>query len=496
MRDLLEAKGYETILVDDGDSLQGEFVGTMDKGETIISLMNDLKYDVAIQGNHEFDYGMENYLELAKKADFPYISCNFTYNGKTFFDPYIIKEAAGIKIAFVGVDTPTTITSSTPSFFKDEKGNFVYGFMQDETGQAVYEAVQKAVDSARAEGADLVYLMGHLGNSSAYSPWNYADVLSHTNGIDVMLDGHSHDTDQVVMKNKDGKEVVRSACGTKLEAIGYSHITADKKIAETNIWKWSDKKSDSEFANIKNEMTDKVKNAVDAGNALLKKVVAHSEVNLTIYDPTEKDSSGNPISINRIAEANIGDFCTDAFRAETKAQIAFLGGGGIRMSINKGDVTYEDIYNVMPFGSMIYVIKASGQQILDALEWSVHSLPDSFGGFLQVSGISFEVDSSVKSGCIADANGMMTDIKGERRVSNVFVDGKPIDPKETYTVAGADYYLLDNGDGFTSFDGAEIVTMTNKTDIQVTIDYINNELGGVVGDTYADPYGQERIVIN
>ena len=496
MRDLLEAKGYETILVDDGDSLQGEFVGTMDKGETIISLMNDLKYDVAIQGNHEFDYGMENYLELAKKADFPYISCNFTYNGKTFFDPYIIKEAAGIKIAFVGVDTPTTITSSTPSFFKDEKGNFVYGFMQDETGQAVYEAVQKAVDSARAEGADLVYLMGHLGNSSAYSPWNYADVLSHTNGIDVMLDGHSHDTDQVVMKNKDGKEVVRSACGTKLEAIGYSHITADKKIAETNIWKWSDKKSDSEFANIKNEMTDKVKNAVDAGNALLKKVVAHSEVNLTIYDPTEKDSSGNPISINRIAEANIGDFCTDAFRAETKAQIAFLGGGGIRTGINKGDVTYEDIYNVMPFGSMIYVIKASGQQILDALEWSVHSLPDSFGGFLQVSGISFEVDSSVKSGCIADANGMMTDIKGERRVSNVFVDGKPIDPKETYTVAGADYYLLDNGDGFTSFDGAEIVTMTNKTDIQVTIDYINNELGGVVGDTYADPYGQERIVIN
>ncbi len=108
MRDSLEAKGYETILVDDGDSLQGEFVGTMDKGKTIISLMNDLKYDVAIQGNHEFDYGMENYLELAKKADFPYISCNFTYKGKTVFDPYIIKEAAGIKIAFVGVDTPTT----------------------------------------------------------------------------------------------------------------------------------------------------------------------------------------------------------------------------------------------------------------------------------------------------------------------------------------------------------------------------------------------------
>lgn len=495
MRDSLEAKGYETILVDDGDSIQGEFVGTMDNGETIISLMNDLKYDVAIPGNHEFDYGMENYLSLTKKAAFPYISCNFTYNGNTVFDPYVIKEAAGIKIAFVGVDTPTTITSSTPSFFKDENGNFVYGFMQDETGEAVYEAVQKAVDSARAEGADLVYLMGHLGNSSSYSPWNYADVLSHTNGIDVMLDGHSHDTDQVVMKNKDGKDVVRSACGTKLEAIGYSHITADKKISETNIWKWSDKKSDSEFKNINNEITEKVNKAVNAENDMLKKVVARSEVDLTIYDPTEKDSTGSPLRINRIAEVNIGDFCTDAFRAETKAQIALLGGGGIRKSIEKGDVTYEDVYNVMPYGSIVCVIKVSGQQILDALEWSVHSLPDSFGGFLQVSGISFEVDTSVKTGCNADANGMMTDTTGERRVSNVLVDGKPIDPNEIYTVAGTDYYLLDNGDGFTSFDGAEIVSTNNKTDLQVTIDYIQNELGGVIGDTYADPYGHGRIVI-
>ena len=258
VRDSLEAQGYETILVDDGDALQGEFVGTMDKGETIISLMNDLKYDVAIPGNHEFDYGMDNYLELAKKADFPYVCCNFTYNGKTVFDPYVIKEAAGIKIAFVGVDTPTTIVSSTPSFFKNEKGEFVYGFMQDETGEALYAAVQKAVDDARAEGADLVYLMGHLGNSSASSPFNYADVLSQTSGIDVMLDGHSHDTDQVVMKNKDGKNVVRSACGTKLQAIGYSHIAADKTVAETNVWSWPNSVSVADLLSINNEMTGKV----------------------------------------------------------------------------------------------------------------------------------------------------------------------------------------------------------------------------------------------
>ncbi len=178
-----------------------------------------------------------------------------------------------------------------------------------------------------------------------------------------------------------------------------------------------------------------------------------------------------------------------------KTQIALLGSGSIRTNINKGEITYGDVYNVLPFGSFACVIKASGQQILDALEWSIHSTPDSFGGFLQVSGISFEVDTTVKSGCKSDANGMMTSIEGERRVKNDLVDGKPIDPKEKYTVAGTDYYLLDNGDGFTAFDGAELVEMSKKTDLQVTIDYIQNQLGGVIGSTYANPYGQGRIVV-
>ena len=78
VRDTLEAQGYETILVDDGDAIQGEPIGTLSEGEAIIDLMNDLNYDVAIPGNHEFDYGMARFLELVEKADFPYISCNFT----------------------------------------------------------------------------------------------------------------------------------------------------------------------------------------------------------------------------------------------------------------------------------------------------------------------------------------------------------------------------------------------------------------------------------
>ncbi len=115
VRDSLEQQGYTTILVDNGDAIQGEVMGTLSQGEAMIRLMNTLHYDVAIPGNHEFDYGADRFLELAELADFPYICCNLLREGKPVFAPYVILEAAGMKIAFVGVTTPTTITTSTPA---------------------------------------------------------------------------------------------------------------------------------------------------------------------------------------------------------------------------------------------------------------------------------------------------------------------------------------------------------------------------------------------
>ena len=138
IKDAAEAAGNHVLLVDDGDSIQGEPVGTMTRGEANVKLMNAMGYDVAIPGNHEFDYGMDRFLELAAMADFPYISCNFNKQGELVFDPYVIKEYDGVKIAFVGVTTPKTLTSSTPRYFQNDEGKFVYGFFQDDTGECVY----------------------------------------------------------------------------------------------------------------------------------------------------------------------------------------------------------------------------------------------------------------------------------------------------------------------------------------------------------------------
>ena len=495
IRETLENKGYTTILVDNGDSIQGEAVGTMSKGEAIIEIMNTMHYDIAIPGNHEFDYGTERFLEVAKMAEFPYISCNFNKEGELVFKPYIIKEAAGIKIAFIGITTPETITSSTPEYFQNDKGEYIYGFLQDGNGETLYNAVQKAVNDARAEGADLVYVLGHMGMAGSESIWSYADIIENTEGIDVFLDGHSHDTGQIVMKNKNGDDVVRSACGTKLSCIGYSHITSDGKVVETNIWRWPNSICAQELLGIKNAASEAVDNARSKLAEQLDKVVARTDVDLTINDPVEIDNFGNPIRMIRRAETNLGDLCADAFRISSGADIAVMNGGAIRTSIKKGDITFGDIISVFPFGNYLCVIEATGQQILDVLEWGAKGIPGEFGGFLQVSGLSYTIDPSIPSPCKADENNMCVSIEGPRRVSDVTIGGEALDPDKTYTVAGADYTLLSNGDGITAFNGCRVLQDRVRLDNQLLIDFIADTLGGKVGTEYADPYGEGRITI-
>ena len=484
IKESLSADNY-VLLVDDGDAIQGEPIGTMTKGEALIDIMNAVGYDIAIPGNHEFDYGMDRFLELTKKASFPYISANFNKEGELVFQPYVIKEFDGVKIAFVGVTTPTTPRSSTPRYFKDENGNFIYGFMQqDETGEAVYAAVQKAVDDARAEGAQYVILMGHLGDEEECTPWKYNDVLGNTTGIDAMLDGHSHDTNQVVMKNKDGQDVIRSACGTKMENIGAVTITTDGKIS-AELYTWNQKTAAPKLLGLKNAAGEAVSAASDVLNAKLQEVVASTTVDLIINAPEATTEDGKPIRVIRPYLDQSGD-----------ADIAIVNGGGIRVNINKGDITLNDILKVHPFGNSLTVIEATGQQVLDALEWSVHSLPGEFGGFDHVAGLTFEYDSTIPSPCVQDDNQMFdhVDETMERRVRNVKVGGEPIDPKKIYKIASHDYQLLENGDGYTMFKGCKVLQQSVKLDNQVLIDYITGTLGGVVGEGYEEPYGQGRIV--
>lgn len=491
------AKDNYVLLVDDGDALQGEPVGTMTRGEAIIDIMNEVGYDIAIPGNHDFDYSVQEFLKLAERAKYEYISCNFNKEGELVFKPYTIREFDGVKIGFVGVTTPDTLRSSTPTYFMNEAGEYIYGFFQDKTGGKLYEAVQKAVDGVRAEGAQYVILIAHLGNEDECIPWRYNDVISNTNGINVVFDGHSHDYDKVVMKNKDGENVIRQACGTKLDTIGALTIQPDGTM-DTALLSW-DRKTPAapELFGLQNTGSEAVAKATEELNANLTKVVAKSAVDLVINDPTAVTEEGKPIRIVRRTETNLGDLCADAYRDQAGgADIAWINAGGIRTDLKAGDLTLGAILKVHPFGNSLTVIEVTGQQVLDALEWSVHSMPGEFGGFNQVSGITFELDCTIESPVIVDENGMFAsvDASKERRVRNVLVGGEALDPAKTYTLASIDYQLLNKGDGYTMFDGCKVVQESVKLDNQVLIDYIQTTLGGVVGEGYDNPYGQGRIV--
>ena len=493
IRDALSADNH-VILVDNGDAIQGEPVGTMTKGEAIIELMNAVGYEVAIPGNHEFDYGMDNFLGLVEKANYPYISANFTHNGELVFQPYVIKEYDGVKVAFVGVTTPKTFTSSTPTYFQDENGNYVYGFSEDESGEKLYAAVQSAVDAARAEGATYVVAMGHLGNEDTCAPWRYDNVITHTNGIDVFLDGHSHDTDQVKVTNKDGVEVPRSGCGTKLEGVGYARISAKDGSVTTGLYTWDNDVSAPALLGIENDVSKAVEAATETLNAKLSEVVAKSAVDLTIVDPVAVDENGKAIRIIRNAETNLGDLCADAYRDQSGAEIAFVNGGGIRVSIAAGDITLNDILKVHPFGNAMCVVEATGQEILDALEWASRNVPGENGGFLQVSGLTYEIHTYIESSCTSDDKGGFTGVTGEYRVKNVKVGGEDLDLERTYTLASHNYMLKSGGDGINMFTDNTVLQDEVKLDNQVLIDYIVDTLGGVVGQQYAEPYGEGRIV--
>ncbi len=489
VRDALAINNH-VVLVDNGDAIQGETIGTLTNGKAIVELMNVVGYDVAVPGNHEFDYGMANFLDLAGNvANHPYVSANFVHNDEPVFAPYVIKEFDGVKIAFVGVTTPKTITSSTPTYFQDENGNYVYGFCQDETGEKFYAAIQSAVDAARAEGAQYVIVCGHLGTEETCEPYTSIDVIYNVSGIDVVMDGHAHEImDNNVVTGKDGKPVVRVACGTKLGHIGVVTITPAGEIS-SELFTWKASVSPAELFQLTGPVVEAVNAKVAELDVIRQTVVATTTTTLHIYDPVATD-----VRIIRNAETNLGDLCADAYRAMSGADVAFVNGGGIRAQIPAGDITLDQIYSVHPFGNVMCMVEVSGQQILDALEWGARNNPGENGGFLQVSGLTYEIHTYIPSSCVADENGMFVKVEGEYRVKNVMIGGQPLDVNGTYTLASHNYMLKSAGDGFAMFAGAKLLIDETLIDNQVLITYITTELGGVVGEAYADPYGQGRII--
>lgn len=470
-------------LVDAGDTIQGGPIGTLSKGEYIVDIMNYVGYDVACPGNHEFDYGMENFLKLStetSKAN--YICCNFRdLEGNPILSPYTLIKYGDLTIAYLGINTPESFTKSSPIYFQDENGNYIYDFAQGEKGQTLYKTVQKYVDEAIKEGANYVVAIGHLGDEGASEYWSSKSLIKNTYGIDIFIDGHSHEVYSEILKNKKGKNVLLAQTGTKLQNLGKITInTKNKKITSEFIsnYKAQDEDAVNYIEGIKNKFSD-----------VLQEVVAKSSVTLTTLDPTTHKRA------IRNSETNLGDFCADAYRAMVGADIAFANGGGIRADIEEGDITYEEIINVHPFGNEICMIETTGQDILDALEVGACEYPIENGGFLQVSGLSYTIDPSIPSSVVFNERGQFVKVDGKYRITEVIVGNEPLVLNKTYTLASHNYMIKNGGDGYTMFMDDKMIKDSVVIDNGALINYITENLNGVISDEYKNPKGSGRIII-
>ena len=457
------ASGAYTLLVDAGDYIQGDPTVSASQGKTAIELMNSTGYDAATVGNHEFDYGYANLKTISAQANFPILAANVQYNGATAFDSHTIFTAAnGKKIGVFGLETPETATKAHPA--KIQGVTFV-------GGQDMMKLAQTEVDTLKAAGCDYVICLGHLGIDAESTGNRSIDVLNAVTGIDVFIDGHSHSTLDQIKAATNGTGQVGNAyltsTGTKLANVGVVDIAPDGTITTSNVPLDTLTAENADTAAV----IQRIQQQIDADYGA---VFAQSEVQL----------NGEKAQV-RTGETNLGDLITDAmlWQAGTlgeKVDAAVNNGGGIRASLSVGGLTKKDINTVLPFGNTLYLVKLTGAQLLEALEASTCSLPESIGAFPQVSGIEYTVNTGAKFSSTENYPGSTYGKPNAvNRVTIQSVGGAAFDPAETYTIVTNDF-LGAGGDTYYTFKSSPVGYDTGVPLDEVLMDYITAQCKGTI----------------
>lgn len=418
----------ENVLVlDAGDTFHGQTISTLVKGESIVKVMNTIKYDAMVPGNHDFNYGQERLVELSQVTDFPIIASNILKaDGSTLLPSYIIKEMKGVKVGIFGLATPETTYKTNP--------NNVTGLTFEDPTVAAEKMVREL------EGkADIIIALSHLGldESSTYTSKLVAEKVE---GIDLIVDGHSHTVLTEGMKVGDTLIVQTGEYDKNLGIV--EMVYADGKV------------STSKASLITRESAEQLAEDADVLKAVEGITAEQDKITSVVIGNTAVELDGLREHA-RTGETNLGNLITEAMLKATEADVALTNGGGIRASIDVGDITKGEVITVLPFGNYVVVKKVKGSDIIAALEHGVSQYPAANGGFPHVAGIRFAFDSSKEAGS---------------RVTKAEINGKALDVNMEYLLATNDFMAV-GGDNYTMLASGQVIKELPGLD-EVVMDYI------------------------
>ncbi|WP_170337680.1 bifunctional metallophosphatase/5'-nucleotidase [Ruegeria arenilitoris] len=418
------ARAENSILVDGGDQFQGSLFYTYYKGKVAAEFMNKLGYDAMTVGNHEFDDGPEVLAGFVDAVEFPILMSNANIENEELLTDRIKKstviEVGGEKIGLIGLTPEDTDELASPG------PNVVFS--------DPVPAVQAEVDKLTGEGINKIIVLSHSGYGVDQR------VAQETTGVDVIVGGHSN----TYLSNTSDK-----AAGPYPTVVNGVQIVQayayGKFLGELNVTFDDDGnvvQAVGEPLIMDNTVTedqaalDRIAELAKPLDEIRNKVVANAAA------PIEGDRS-----ICRVQECEMGNLVADAMLARVAdqgVQIAIANSGGLRASIDAGDVTMGEVLTVLPFQNTLSTFEISGQGIIDALENGVSQVEEVKGRFPQVAGLKFTWDPSVSP--------------NEGRVTEVMVaegDGYvPIDPAKTYLVV-TNNYVRNGGDGYKMFSGED-----------------------------------------
>ncbi len=421
----LRAQNPNLLLLDAGDTFHGQTIATLVEGESIVTIMNAMQYDAMTAGNHDFNYGQERLLELAEMANFPVMGGNVKKDGEPLLDEYIIKEVDGVKVGIFGLSTPETTYKTHPL-------NVIGLTFEDPAIQA-----QKMVDMLEGQ-VDVIVALGHLGVDES-STYTSEAVINSVDGIDVFIDGHSHTA-------LEGGKMVGD---TLLVQTG----EYDKNLGIVNLMVKDGMVTAEASLFSKEAAADVTPNAAIV--SVIDEVKAENEVITNVKVASTTVTLDGERGQVRAGETNLGNMIADAMIDVTGADVAITNGGGIRASINPGDITKGDVITVLPFGNYVMTKEIKGSDILAAIEHGIDSYPETKGAFPHISGMRVEFDPNQPAGS---------------RIVKVMVGGEMLDPNAMYTLATNDFMAY-GGDDYGMFADYPILGEFDGLD-EVLIDYM------------------------